>query len=297
MACKCKLTAATTCAITPLPYNLNAIDHSHKHTKHTSTMFSAIIVLFCFLAVAFAGTPSSKSVTASVKDTVVDGIDGLNVKIAAPFKFQEYVVGFKYALGDLKRAPESLFAKRSWDSDAGTLTVDTDYSIDSSVLSVAADWNSDNLGMSLSAAADSKDKLKSIGFEKETTLGGNKFTVRGAYDMLCKKLSGSTNYDVQDTNLQINYDNDSKDLVVQIARDLDDKNTVSPSVSLKTGDISYGFTRKWDGGSLKSRLFPGDKVELEWVDKGTSGSWTTSAEVPLENKANTKVSFARDWDY
>jgi hypothetical protein len=34
-----------------------------------------------------------------VKDTTVNGIDGLNVNLAAPFKFQDYIVGFKYALG------------------------------------------------------------------------------------------------------------------------------------------------------------------------------------------------------
>lgn len=73
--------------------------------------------------------------TASVKDTTVNGIEGLNVKISAPFKFQDYVVGFKYALGDLKRAPESLFAKRSFDTAGeGSVTVDTDYNLENQVL-------------------------------------------------------------------------------------------------------------------------------------------------------------------
>lgn len=93
------------------------------------------------------------------------------------------------------------------------------------------------------------------------------------------------------------YDSEDKDPVLSVTRALDSKNEVSPSVSLKSGDVSYGYTRKWEGGSLKSKLFPGDKVQLEWTDKGAQGSWVTSADVPLDNKANTKVSFGRDWSY
>ena len=49
---------------------------------------------------------------------------GLNVKWTAPFKFQDYVVGFKTTLGDLKRAPEELFIKRSFSTGSdGTATV------------------------------------------------------------------------------------------------------------------------------------------------------------------------------
>lgn len=68
-------------------------------------------------------------VSASVKETSVNGLEGLNINVAAPFKFQDYVVGFKYALGNIKRAPESLFAKRSFDTSEGQFTVDSDYTI------------------------------------------------------------------------------------------------------------------------------------------------------------------------
>ena len=49
--------------------------------------------------------------------------------------------------------------------------------------------------------------------------------------------------------------------------------------------------------SLKSTFFPGDKVSMEWTDQGSGGSWSTTADVPLDSSKNTKVSFNRDWDY
>lgn len=261
-------------------------------------MFTHLLVLFAIIAVAFAGAPSSTKVSASVKETTVNGVEGLNVNIAAPFKFNDYVVGFRYALGDLKRAPESLFAKRTFDTAGdGQVTVDSDYNLEDKVVSVSTKWSSDSLGMSFTADADTKDRLRSVGVSKETSVNDNKLTLRGAYDLLKKKFNGESEFNVDATKLNLKYDSENRDPVLSVTRGIDERNEVSPSVSLKNGDVSYGYTRKWDGGSLKSKLFPGDKVEVEWTDNGSKGTWTTTAEVPLDNRANTKVSFGRDWDY
>lgn len=261
-------------------------------------MFALILCVIAILAATFAASPQSTKVSASVKDTPVDGIEGLNVNIAAPFKFQDYVVGFKYALGDLARAPESVFAKRTFENEDGSnVAVDGNYNLGDKVLSVSAKWNSDKMALSLNADGDSKDKLKSVGFTKDTKFNDNKLTLKGAYDFLKKKISGEGTLDVDNGSVNIAYDTESKDPVLSVQRSLDSNNEFNPSVSLKSGEVSYGYKRKWDGGSVSSTLFPGDKVELEWTDKGSGGTWSTTAEVPLNDKANTKVSFARDWDY
>ena len=57
-------------------------------------------------------------------------MDGLNVELTAPFKFQDYVVGFKYAISDLKRAPESFFARRKFDTAGdSSVNVNGDYNL------------------------------------------------------------------------------------------------------------------------------------------------------------------------
>jgi len=260
-------------------------------------MYKFLILLAC-IATVFAGAPSSTKVTASIKDTTVNGVEGLNVNIAAPFKFQEYVVGFKYALGDLRRAPESLFAKRSFDTIAnGKVTVDTDYNLADSVLSVATKWCSDTLGLSIGADANSKNRVTNVDVSKSLDVKDNKLNVNAAYDILKKKFSSSASYNVESTTVDVKYDNVDKDPVLSVTRSIDSKNEISPSISLKNGDVAYGYTRKWEGGALKSKLFPGDKVSLEWTDNGANGAWTTSAEVPLADRSNTKISFSRDWNY
>lgn len=55
-----------------------------------------------------------QSVKASIKDTTVNGVEGFNIQWEVPFKVQDYVVGFKYNVGDMKKTPDSLFAKKSF---------------------------------------------------------------------------------------------------------------------------------------------------------------------------------------
>lgn len=261
-------------------------------------MFTTFLVLLAILAVVAGNSATSTKVSASVKDTVVNGVEGLNVNIAAPFKFNDYVIGFKYALGDLKRAPEALFGRRSFNTAGdGSVTIGAEYNLGDQNLGVNAQWDSDSLGVTLTADADSKDRLKSVGITKTTTVSDNKLTLGGVYDTLKKKFSSSAHFEVDNTAINMQYDSDERDPVMTVTRSLDSRNEISPSVSLKNGDVTYGYTRKWDGGSLKSKLFPGDKLEVSWTDNGSGGSWTTSAEVPLGDTSNTKISFSRDWDY
>jgi len=252
-------------------------------------------LLLAVLAVALAG--NAKTITASVKDTAVNGVEGLNVKWSAPFKFQDYVVGFRTTLGDLKRAPEELFAKRSFSTGSdGTATVDAEYNIDSKTLNVNGKWANKN-GLELRASGNTKDHLTEVAAETSTTLNGNRLNLGAVYDLLQKKLSTRTRMTVEDTDVEVRYDNSDRDPVLAVSHKLDDKNTVAPSISLKTGAMTYGWNRKINGGNLGTKLHPGEKVELTWEDNGANGVWTTKAEVPLDDTRNTKVSFSRDWNY
>jgi len=260
-------------------------------------MIARIFVLLAILAVCIASSPTAKSITASVKDTSVDGVDGLNLQWVAPFKFHDCVVGFKMGLANLRKAPEELFAKRSWSTlGDGTATVDADYNLASKVLNIATKWSSTKHGFELSAEGNTDDHLTMIGAETTQNWNGNRLTFGAAYDLLSKKLSGSGKINVDDTDVTLRYDNAERDPVLQVHHKLDDKNTVSPSISLKSGEMTYGLTRKLNGGHLDIDFHPGDKVLLEWTDNGANGVWSTKADIPVGNTAATKVSFSRDWN-
>ena len=78
---------------------------------------------------------------------------------------------------------------------------------------------------------------------------------------------------------------------------LDRSNIISPSISLRTGSIKYGWLRKWSGGSLKTSLHPGEKVSFDWRDESETGTWNTHADIPLDDAKKSKVSISRDWNF
>jgi len=255
-------------------------------------------ILLMFLIVAFVNAgPSSQTISASVKDTSVNGLEGLNIKWNVPFKVQDYTVGFKYSLADLKKVPDSLFAKRSFDTTGdGTATVDADYDISDKTLSVNANWASEKLGFTLGAAGNSKDRVTEVSASTTQTVAGNKVNIKGAWDRLKNKLDFTTKATVDDITAQVDYDTADKDPVLSVAYKLDANNVVTPAVSLKNGAMSYKWHRKINGGSIDAKLCPGNNLDVEWEDNGSNGAWTTKASIPVNNVAGTKVSFSREWN-
>lgn len=257
------------------------------------------VVLLCFLIAAFANAgPASQTLSASVKDTQVNGLEGLNLKWSAPFKVQDYVVGFKYSLGDFKKVPDSLFANRSFNTVEGVADVEADYNVAGRVLEVAAKWTSDKLGLSVAATGNSRDRVTEVSASTNQDIRGNKVTLSGTWDRLKNKLDFSTRANLEN-NLaaQVDYDTVDRNPVLSVSYKVDDKNTVTPAVSLKDGDMSYRWNRKINGGALDAKFHPGDNLEVEWSDNGSNGVWSTKANIPVNNQAGTKISFSREWNY
>jgi len=262
-------------------------------------MFFRFIVLFSVLACVLGGAPSSKSVSAAVKDTSVNGLEGLNINWEAPFNFDKYVVGFRYHLGNLKKVPESLFAKRSIETTGveGTATVDADYNINSKVISADAKWVAKGRDLEARAKANSEDRVTEIGLSTSQDVEGKKVLLSADYNLQKKKLAGSAKVTIDDTTAEVKYDNVDKDAVLKVSHKVDAKNTVEPSISLKSGHMTYGWTRAWNGGSVETVYNPGETVDVTWKDNGANGVWNTKASIPVDDHAATTVSFSRDWKY
>lgn len=250
-----------------------------------------------FILIALLAAVSAKTVSMST-DSTIAGVDGLNLKWEVPFKVDDYTVGFKYSMSELRKSPQSLFAKRTIGfGDEARATVNAEFDVASKTLEVATSWVSDKVGLAVNALADSKAMLKKVGASTTRSVGDFTVDISGKYDMLKKSTDFKGQLSRDDTSAEVTYNTDVKDIVLNVEHQIDDKNSVEPSISLTTGDVTYGYTRKWDGGSLATNYHPGDRADFKWTDKGTSGSWVTKASVPLENTKNTKVSFTRDWDY
>ena len=101
------------------------------------------------------------------------------------------------------------------------------------------------------------------------------------------------------TAITVSYDTEENDPLLKVNHKLDDKNSVTPKISLKSGAASYGWTRALNGGSVETTYTPGDEavVDVEWKDKGMGGVWTTKASIPVDDHSKTKLSISREFDY
>jgi len=238
-------------------------------------------------------------------DTNVDGVNGLNLNWEVPFKVDDYVVGFRYKLNELKKYPETLFAKKTLDVADGQATIDADLNIDGKTVAVAAKWVSDKLVEGVKATlhleGNNKDYLTQVGAEVNKNIDGKDVELKGTYNVADQKVRANGKVVVDKTTAEVAYNTADEDLQLSVSHDLDANNTPKGSYSTKTGEVAYGWTRKWNGGELDGTYHPGNggKAVLEWTDKGAKGDWKTRAEVPLANHeiGNSKVSIKREWKY
>jgi len=237
------------------------------------------------------------SLRAEVKDTETGGLEGLNLRLSAPFKFMDYVVGVKASIGDFRKlSPDTLFVKRTFDAADGKLKVEADYDMKNKDVDVRTEWANDRV--TLNADGNTQNFLTAIAAKTHHTFEGAsrnlKATVSGAYDLVSKKVSTVTRLDVDNAAAELSYDTEKEDPVLKVTYN-HQKHTLTPKISLKSGEVTYGYKRTNANGALDTNLVPGEKISVEWTDNGSSGAWKTKVDVPLQDQSKTKVSFARDW--
>jgi hypothetical protein len=144
------------------------------------------------------------------------------------------------------------------------------------------------------AAADTDNFLTDIGFELTVSNTSEKTRVSldASYDLKNSKLDGSTKIAIGDTAVKVTLDH-----VVKVIHKIDECNIVTPSISLKNGARSLGWKHFFATGSLEAELSPDESLDLIWKDMGTYGTWTTTASIPVNDHAKSKISVTHDWKY
>ena len=202
-------------------------------------------------------------------------------------------------MGNLNKFPESVFARKVFDTPAeGKLSVSADYLVSDNTARMATSWSSDAYGVAVGVIGDSKNMVTHVETQKDHVMGKNRFSIRTGYDLGRKVLSGLISCDIDNTIVDMSCSSDNLDPLLSVTRALDAQNSVTPSITVKTGKLAYAWKRNWTGGSLLTRLHPSGtnkRVELEWRDEGASGVWVTNAEFPLEDSSKARISISRDW--
>jgi len=260
----------------------------------------------------FDSKTKGKTITSSVKDVAVNGVEGLAVKFNVPWKLGNgFVAGIKYNVERVLKFPDELYVRKTWETpEDGTWTVEADYKYADDSFGLAAEWGSDKVGLTVHASGDTNNLnfINEVGVQIKEALDSSKLSLDGTYDFIKNKFTGNALLDVTGSfSARLTGDSVAVDPVLALSYEIDEKNTISPALSLRHGDSSYAWTRKIKGGSVKATLYPNDKYNIVWKDNGTDGEWTAKVEVPIEKAPavppkgyvarTSKFSITRDWNY
>jgi hypothetical protein len=149
---------------------------------------------------------------------------------------------------------------------------------------------------------NSDDKLTGVGGSVRRVLGGGeRMQLSSSYDLMAKCFKASSRLDVGDTSVGVKYDSKTKNTILTGTQRLSPVESLSPSIDLNTGKLSYRWKKTLIGGFFVGTFRPGESVGLQWSDRSAagSGSWTTSAMIPLTGAPNKQpeVSIGRSWSF
>jgi hypothetical protein len=118
---------------------------------------------------------------------------------------------------------------------------------------------------------------------------GGKLSVSPAYNLISKRTKVGLIYDIT-SNAQITFDANKDQQKVSIAYNINDSNSIKPSLT-SNGDISvdYQYAVR-DGGIVTTKYRPNDSTTVEYKD----GPWIASATLPIDGyyKLYTKPKFS-----
>lgn len=259
--------------------------------------------------------PGNIRMSASITDRSVHDLSSLNLNVAMPFKVKDYVVGFKSALSDLKKVPERLFVKKTFETglEDAKLTVDAQYRLGDHNVEVAARLSSDEHAASLFVDGDIANKLKNVEVRKQTNLNDFKISMLGGYNALKRRFNFVGGVGRSGTSAAVQFDTETQDpllAVTQAVNVLDVE--VTPSVYAKSRLFGCALTRRWTAGYCTSKISSDRKALFEWRDETLTGAWVTSAEMSLPPvmpgssvadataqllSIPTRLTVSRDWRY
>ena len=186
----------------------------------------------------------------------------------------------------MKKYPDTLFAQKTFEVADGEATVDADLNVEDKSVAAQVKWVSDKLldgvKTTLNLHGDSKDKLTRVGAEFNKDVDGRTIELKGDYHLADSRLDAEATLTQDKTTAEIAFNTGDEDIRLQLSHELDDNNVPKGSYSTKTGEVSYGWTRKWEGGEIDGTYHPqnGGRAVLQWTDKGAQGNWKTRCVTP-----------------
>jgi len=200
------------------------------------------------------------------------------------------VIGYRY--DDIRNLPSFLDGDMLIDTPAGILEVRPSYEVKSQRTNVSLRLADKRARSSLSLSAKLSSKTKR---GVETVGGSYQSSAPSLFSNMVKCVTFEPSFNVEKKQISANIMTESisgrtksilkwntKDPTLTLVHAIDQRNTLSPEISLPTGKITINLDSQLDSGSLSCRIDPSELIQLKWTDQSSSGKWVVDATLPLE---------------
>lgn len=276
---------------------------------------TCITLLFVFASASwFSSKPTVTSITTVVADekknkfslkalslkdfSLKEAVGGVSLTLRDSFelKFGDYVVGVRNVVNNLLDGDVSplrcLFVKTTYDLPLkykGDAFVMVGYEPGSKVLSVDSEWMNKKENILLSVAWNSinGNSFTEFGASILSDLKDMEFLISSKLKPVEKRLEGKLRLTGDKSALQLDYDNIEQDPRLRVFYKTNDLNMIEPDISLKTGLMSYTYTRMWSNSSAKISYQP-EKNLLTMVAKSKVPEMESTFEIDMSTKEKSK---------
>lgn len=197
-------------------------------------------------------------------------------------------VGYRY--DDIRNMPSFLDADVLVDTPAGMLQVSPSYEVKSERANVSFRLSGKRARWWASAKVSSKTKrgVEVVRGSYQTSPPSilskmiKSVTVEPAINV--EKRSPSATIMAESTSGKTNsvFNWNLKEPTLTLVHAIDERNTLSPEISLPTGKITVNWDSQLDSGSLSCRIDPTEFIQMKWTDQSMGGKWVVDATLPLE---------------
>lgn len=249
-------------------------------------------------------SPASKNLPVTLQvtatDTTVKDLSTLNLEGAVETLLaDDVVVGGTYNYNAAVAKPEEIYIKKAFDVKLGDLALDARYRLPTQVAALTATLrrNADYIR----AAFNTDSVVERVEGSKRFSLPGERqLALTPAWDQSTRAFELTVAQDIQagKTNAVLELSQADKDGKLTLNHQVDDANTISPTLSLKRGYLTYQWTHLLgDGAKLQTTLDPFTDLDVTWSDPGKGGEWVTRANIPLKEPRTATLSFKRKFTF
>lgn len=208
-------------------------------------------------------------------------------------KFGDHIIGVRNVLNNLIDGRQdlsslrSLFIKSSYETPfkyEGEVSVILGYEPVSNILSIDSEWINKKESFLLNFSWNNKNRITELGASFLANIREMEYVISSKFKPFENKVESKLRISGDVSAMQLDYDDIEKDPILRVLYKNDDYNLIEPSMSLKTGVMTYTYTRLSNATSSRQMKYQPEKNLVSFIDIARASNMDYTLEFDVSTK-------------